>query len=139
MFVAGQQHGTTEQRRFGEYQRIVDLLIGYQSLFANPLRDAFGDARSHRNEVRRNDAPGLAKLNCFAGRLPLLFVTPQSPVRQFMLDGGRDEKTSVAKSFSNHGNRVNDVVQTVGEVEKNIRVNGDELWRVWSRRQSKVS
>jgi len=44
-----------------------------------------------------------------------------------MLNRGRDEKTGVAKPLAHHGNRVNDVIQTVGEIEKHIGVNGDEL------------
>ncbi len=82
------------------------------------------------DEVYGNDAPRLAKLNCPARGLPLLPGATQSPIRQFMLNGGRDEKTSVAKSLPNYGNRVNNVVQTIGEIEQNIRINGDELWPV---------
>ena len=130
MFVARQQDGTTEQRGFGQHQRIVHLLVRYQSLFANSRRDALGNAVSDGDEVHRNDAPGLALLNCFAGRLPLLSIAMQSPIRQFMLGSGWNEKTRVVKPFANHGNRVHDVIQTLGEVEKNIRVNGDELWPV---------
>ena len=47
-----------------------------------------------------------------------------------MLGRGRNEKTCLAKPFANHGYRVHDIIQTLGEVEKNIRVNGDELWPV---------
>ncbi len=43
----------------------------------------------------------------------------------------------VAAALNPYGNRVNVVVQTVGEVEKNIRVNGDEWWPVWSRGHSR--
>ena len=56
-----------------------------------------------------------------------------------MLDGRRDEQPGVWKTLPNEGNRVNDVVQTVCEVEQNIRVNGDELWPVWFRRHRRAS
>src|SRR5947209_7988942 len=94
---------------------------------------------SNGDEIHGNDAPRVAKLNCLACRLPLLAVASQNPVRQFMLNGGRDEKTGLRKPLPNYGNRLNNVVQTNRQVEKNIRVNGDQLWPVWSCRHSKVS
>jgi hypothetical protein len=59
--------------------------------------------------------------------LALLRVIAQSPIRQFMLNGGRDKKTDIAKPLSNNGNRVNDIIQAGGEIEKHVGVNGDEL------------
>ena len=94
-------------------------------MFANPFRDALRNAMSDCDEIRGNDAPGLAEPNCLAGRFLLLTIAAQSPVRQLMLDSWRDEKTRVVKPLLDYGNRVNDVVQAVGEVEKNIGVNGD--------------
>src|SRR3989442_14465296 len=56
-----------------------------------------------------------------------------------MLEGGRHEEASLGKPLANYGNRVNDIFQIVGEVEEDIRINGDELWPVWSRRHSRAS
>ena len=133
MFVARQKHGTFEQRSFGQYQRIIDFFARYQPLFTNPLRDAFGNAMPDGDEIYGNDTPRLSKLYCLAGSLSFGFIAPQHPVRQFVLYGGWDQKASVVKPPTNYRNRVNNVIQTGREVEKYVRVNGDELWPVWSR------
>jgi len=70
-------------------------------LLAHPFRDALGNAVPDGDEAGWNNGPRLAKLDCLPGGLPLLTFAPESQVRQFMLDGGRDKETGKRKPLSN--------------------------------------
>ena len=72
-------------------------------MLAQTLRDGFSDAVPDGKKVHRDDAPRLAEPNRLARGFLFLCVAAQSPVREFVLNSGRDEKPGVTKSLSNLG------------------------------------
>src|SRR5947207_115147 len=93
----------------------------------------------YRRKNFRTISRGVAAWTGLPRRLALLCATAQSPIGQLILNRRRQKQASIAKALPNYGNRVNDIIQFCGEVEKNIGINGDELWPVYDRPHSRVS
>ena len=52
-----------------------------------------------------------------------------------MLHGRRQYQPRLVQSFTNKGSRIDDVLYAIGQVKKDVGINGEELGPVWVRRQ----
>src|SRR5439155_22452652 len=121
-------------------KRVVHLGLRQQPGLTEPQGDSPCDAVTHRDEAGGDDPARARDPDGLPCSLPLLSsVTAKGPVGQLLLHSRRHYEPGVTQALSNNEERINDVFDAVGQIEKDIGVNADELWPVWSRRHSKAS